>query len=217
MASSEQYRQYVIPENVTDGGYIKGFRKRNAIEGGILAAIGFILLLPLHLAGTSRISTTIFVSGPLFLVGAIGVEGDPLSVFVKNSVMWLKNRSPMLFNNTPRILEESPVDSALEASDMKAAFFDKLDAVRTKMQTSGLGDNMVEGEDFEFVADRDEIGFLAEQMEQYQDDGELLDGEFFVVAPEVQADTEPPAKPAVKAPTLKPRADLSALKMEDLF
>lgn len=214
MASSEQYRQYVIPENVTDGGYIKGFRKRNAYEGAVLALIGFILLLPFHFEGTTRISATIFVCGPLLLLGAVGVEGDPLSVFVKNSVMWLKNRAPILYNNTPRILEESPVDSALENSGMKAAFFDKLDEVRAKMQTSGFGDNLVEGEDYELLEDRDEIGFLAEQNDVLSDDGELLEDEFFVVPPVAP---EPPAKPTKKTPVLKSRADLDALNMEDLF
>lgn len=221
MANRERYKQYIIPENVSDGGKVKGFAKRNVFEGCVLAGIGFLMVLPFRLSGTTFISTTIFVCVPLLGVGAIGVQGDPLSVFLRNMISWFKHRGPVLFNNTPRVLEESPVDVALTDNALKSMVSDKLDAMAKKvMEKDDSGKVLVEGIDFEFAPDQDETDLLAEKQEAPEEVvfEELPDEENFVVAPsEDNFLTVSAAEPTVKTPRLKARADLDNPETEDLF
>lgn len=160
--TEERFHTYVIPENVSDG-KIKGFKTRNFIEGIIygLCGAGIGFLLPF--SGTTRISAIIFCAAGPFAIGALGIMGDPVSIWCKNVWRWLKKRSPMLFNTTPRVLEESPMESILEGNALKASMLEAFDNVKNKFAQQGVGVSMVEGEDFEFADDKDEQLVLVEQ------------------------------------------------------
>lgn len=197
-----------------DGGTLWGFRKRNLAEGVVLGAVGVVLsfLLPVH--GTARLSATIFMFFAPCLLGAVGIMGDPLSVFAGNAIKWVRHRGPMLFNHTPRLLEVSPTEAALDNDKARMVLAQKLEALKTKFQTSEAGISMVEGEDYEFMEDRDEAYLIAEQ---YDGASEVMEVEFEdESAMDMQHVAHTPHKQET-TPELTACPDLSALETEGLY
>ena len=86
--------EFYIPANFEDGGKIMGiFRVRNIIEAGVLSLPIIYLvfqLLPLGLTWKIIVSA-IFVI-PIGGFALIGINDDPLSLFVKSWWRWLRNR-----------------------------------------------------------------------------------------------------------------------------
>lgn len=222
--AEERFKQYIIPENVSEGGRIKGFRTRNVIEGAILALVGFLFTLCLPLHGTSRVTAVILVCFPLLGLGAIGVDGGPLSDFVKSAIQWLRKRGPILYNMTPRVLEASPLETAMADSALADSVSAKLDNLRKRFQSSEDGLTLVEGEDYEFMPDREEDNLLAEKAKPAEAVFEE-EGSFSLQpadAEDVELTTEPPISgPEPERPDTLELQPLEALEdaagLEDLY
>lgn len=201
--AEERYKQYIIPENVSDGSKWRGFQKRNLAEGVVMAGFGALLILPFHLEMTTFLSVLILISGPLLILGVVGVMGDPFSVFAQNAIYWIRKRGPILYNTTPRVLKESPLDVALAEGKERFNLGTLTEKFTTKMQLSGEGKSFVEGEDFEFMDDADEMGVLAERGED---------------TPDTELEFEPfeldPEEPVVEIPTA-PKVKSSHAKLSD--
>lgn len=119
---------YTIPENFIEGGRVLNgsFRLRNAIEAVVLGGLfGFIAYcLPISTLPT-RISVILMVALPPTLLALIGINGDPLSVFVRSAYRWKKNHRIMIYNkNTAKysvsalevmMSEELPKDKVIAA------------------------------------------------------------------------------------------------------
>lgn len=86
--------EFFIPTNFEDSGKLMGiFNMRNVIEAGILS-LPFVFLIfklvPVSLTWKIIIAA-IFVI-PIGGFALIGINDDPLTVFVKNWWRWLRNR-----------------------------------------------------------------------------------------------------------------------------
>lgn len=85
---------YYIPPNFEDSGKILGlFNLRNVIEAGILS-LPFVWLafrlIPVSLTWKIIISAIFVV--PVGGISLLGINDDPLTIWLKNWRRWLKNR-----------------------------------------------------------------------------------------------------------------------------
>ena len=86
--------EFFIPTNFEDSGKLMGiFNMRNVIEAGILS-LPFVFLtfklVPVSL--TWKIILSAIFAIPIGGFALIGINDDPLTVFVKNWLRWLRNR-----------------------------------------------------------------------------------------------------------------------------
>ena len=86
--------EFFIPTNFEDSGKLMGiFNMRNVIEAGILS-LPFVFLtfklVPVSL--TCKIILSAIFAIPIGGFALIGINDDPLTVFVKNWWRWLRNR-----------------------------------------------------------------------------------------------------------------------------
>ena len=101
----EEAKKYYIPGNFIDESRsIRGMVKtRNLVEalvlGGIVAAL--LMLIPIE-TRVQRISVTIGVAGPVFVLGLCGINGDSTLYFLKLAINWMRRKSVMLFNENTR-------------------------------------------------------------------------------------------------------------------
>jgi len=86
--------EFFIPTNFEDSGKLMGiFNMRNVIEAGILS-LPFVFLtfklIPVSL--TWKIILSAVFAIPIGGFALIGINDDPLTVFVRNWWRWLRNR-----------------------------------------------------------------------------------------------------------------------------
>ena len=86
--------EFFVPTNFEDSGKLMGiFNMRNVIEAGILS-LPFVFLtfklVPVSL--TWKIILSAIFAIPIGGFALIGINDDPLTVFVKNWWRWLRNR-----------------------------------------------------------------------------------------------------------------------------
>ena len=86
--------EFFVPTNFEDSGKLMGiFNMRNVIEAGILS-LPFVFLtfklVPVSL--TWKIILSAVFAIPIGGFALIGINDDPLTVFVKNWWRWLRNR-----------------------------------------------------------------------------------------------------------------------------
>ena len=129
-------------------------KTRNVVEGGLISgvlAIFFwnVISVPI----TTKISLVIFLSAPLGLLGLFGVNGDPLSTFIKIFFSWRRKRGLMLFNNEARALKEAPIKLMMSEDGMGDKLRDFLDTRKEKKAAERASQEMVEGKTFEFAPD----------------------------------------------------------------
>lgn len=150
---------YIIPENYIDESrIIKGmFKTRFFIEGLIF---GLIFLFIGHFvikteSFDARITIDIFFAAFPFMIGVHGINGDPVSVYVKNAFKWLLHKKIMLYNDKPQPLTESPLDSVFHQTMIKDKLLQVFDNMREKQYQKKIGETFVQGENFEFSKDVD--------------------------------------------------------------
>lgn len=94
MGGISEMNEYFIPANFEDSGKIMGiFGIRNVVEAGILSFPFIYLtfrLVPVSLTWKIIISSTFAI--PIGGFSIMGINDDPMSVFVKIWWKWLKNR-----------------------------------------------------------------------------------------------------------------------------
>lgn len=153
---NEDLKQFIIPENfMGESRLFQGqLKTRNVVEGGLISgvlAIFFwnVISVPI----TTKISLVIFFSAPLGLLGLFGVNGDPLSTFIKIFFSWRRKRGLMLFNNEARALKEAPIKLMMSEDGMGDKLRDFLDARKEKKAAERASQEMVEGKTFEFAPD----------------------------------------------------------------
>ena len=112
MKQDEIRQQHYIPENYSTGINLIGmnFKFRNVIEGGILAVffgiIGFIIFSKMTFLDVgTRIGLVVSVAAIGLVLGVVGLNDEPLSVYVANWIKWRKNRRSAFYN--PHIKGES--------------------------------------------------------------------------------------------------------------
>lgn len=167
-----------------------GFRMRNVIEGAVMGGIMALiaLALPIREMGT-RISVVTLFAAPFVILGAVGVNGDPVSGFLRNVYRWRKKREVLLYNGSTRFLGESPVDIAMEQKDLHDRIVEIMDERRRHVSESESGKTMIEGVDFEFAEDVDEKNAMASRNLVFEDEFEI-DGDQAEGTPIIEAEFE---------------------------
>ena len=87
MISLEDTHVSLIPRNFIERGTFMGgmFKIRNAIEGGILAAVVTVPVIHLPLTVTARIIIFCVTALPAAMVAFIGIGGESLTAFFMNA------------------------------------------------------------------------------------------------------------------------------------
>ena len=151
MNRQEPYR---IPTNYTKAG--KVFRGmiplRNMIDAVILGIFGVLVASLLPLEGDAAISGYILIIGLFAVVGIIGIQGTPVSVYVIDAVRWLKRRKhPFLYNFHGGTFTVSAADVMLSEPQLRDSLADAIDKVRAAMAPKKPV--YIEGETFQFADD----------------------------------------------------------------
>lgn len=184
----ERIREYHIPMNFIDESRVVNgmFKTRNFVEGCILAAL---VALPawagIHAPFEIKISLVVGLALPFFLVGISGINGDPLSTFVKNAVAWSRSRGTMLYNYETRALAQAPIKTMMEQEAVSDKILDFVEAMREKKAKKRNENPLVEGEDFVFAEDKSLAGNYLDEVEE---DDEPVDK-----GPVQSRENEPPA------------------------
>ena len=132
---NEDLKQFIIPENfMGESRLFQGqLKTRNVVEGGLISGVLAIFFWNvISVAITTKISLVIFLSAPLGLLGLFGVNGDPLSTFIKIFFSWRRKRGLMLFNNEARALKEAPIKLMMSEDGMGDKLRDFLDTRKEK-------------------------------------------------------------------------------------
>lgn len=167
MATKENYKCYIIPENMVDGSKIMGFKLRNIIEGGVMAGTMVLLVFGLMQgqALTSKLSMSIILAAPFLFVGAVGINGYPVSYFAMIAVRWLKRRGVVLYDGSIRLLQASPVDAKMEQPDFRDRLMALYEERIGKSRSADQNKSFVEGVDFKFAEDNEERGLIAARQD----------------------------------------------------
>lgn len=150
-------RTYNIPANYLDSGYVLNgrFPIRNGVEAVVLGFVGYFIcsLLPIpHFPDSwDGITYYMLIILPLMMLGAIGIAGDPLSVFIMDAIRWRKERKPYFYNHHGGAFRISAAQLLIEEPTLKDALASKLDAMRSKIKGPAI--QYVEGQNFQFAAD----------------------------------------------------------------
>lgn len=157
---NEEYRakRYRIPRNFIDEGrIINGMIKtRHAIEGLLFCAItalpAYIITSILGLPLKTKIMTVLIAGLPLLMLGIVGVNDDPLSVFLKYWKKYRKNKRLMLYNGKARFDVERQGDEILNRELPRDKIMAAYQAWKDS-RASQYNDILIEGVDFVFNDD----------------------------------------------------------------
>lgn len=187
--------KFFIPANHADPGYVFNgtIAKRNAAEGIVMGIGGLILchslpFVPHNLDGISWY--VMFFCAPL-MIGAVGIQGDPVSTFLIGVFKWLRRRKkPYIYNTHGRGYSISSAELLLEQPQLRDRVADFMDKLSARMGRKRI--DYVEGETFQFEDDP-EMSALSDAEEYLHEQEEKEAPENEQNAPEEP--TEPAAEP----------------------
>jgi len=200
MAKREAVHQrYVIPENMIDGGKIMGFKARNIVEGVILG--GAIALLSYRLLPfeefSMRFSFTVILAAPFLALGAVGINGYPLTYFLKVAYQWLQARDILLYDHSVRLLEVSLLENRMNQTDLRDKVFNIYEKHISATRNKEKGKAMIEGVDFKFAQDKEEQAVLAKKNVVADVlDGDGFEEEISLLLPDEEAPAEALQEPS---------------------
>lgn len=146
---------------------------------------------------TSRISVIVAFCGIPLMLGTIGINGDPISVVIRNFRNWRKKQGVMLYNKETVPLKSAPLTAAMSERRASDAIIEMVENYRDSRREKMAAQVFVEGVTFQFAKDPELAPLYADQVsdggEEEQD--EYLDDYFedvdFSVNAEWTSDDEP--------------------------
>lgn len=160
-----------------------GFKLRNVVEGCILGGLSALIMTAI-LPGNSFRDKLGYVMIPailLLFLGAVGVNGYPLSTFTGVAWNWFKNRSVVLYNPAITLLKLSPIESSLDENPMQTRIAEWYEQFHDKNKTTSDEEKLIEGVNFRFAKDKNEDGLAAEVAPFPESTAEILDENVFVI------------------------------------
>lgn len=155
---SEEIEVYQIPHNFKKDGYMfqGSVKTRHLVEGAILALAVGLSLWSLPIQNWSvRLSVSITAAMPFLLLGVMGIDGDPLSVFVINAFHWFESKRIMIFNGHVAPFCIRPVELTIAQAAEKTTLQEVVGALKPKTDDTGEKRVLIEGRDFVFEEDAD--------------------------------------------------------------
>lgn len=156
MAGNHEYEEarYQIPDNYIEGGRVFNgmFRTRYFIEGIVLGFVGlFISQLPNYSTTQSSVIVHILLIAPLFLIGLVGINDLPISIFLANCIRWKRKKAIYFFNGKPRSQRVRPVDMLMHSVTVRDRVIAAIQHLRASKDAKDY--NYVEGVDYVFRED----------------------------------------------------------------
>lgn len=156
MVGRNEYEEarYQIPDNFIEGGRIFNgmFRTRYFIEGVILGFVGlFISQLPNYASMQSSIIVHILLIAPLFLIGLVGINDLPISIFLATCIKWKRKKAIYFYNGKPRSQRVRPVDKLMHSVTARDRMIAAIQHLRASKDAKDY--NYVEGVDYVFRED----------------------------------------------------------------
>lgn len=171
-------KTYNIPANYLESGYWLNGRvsKRRLIEAVILGVIGYMIcsILPIPHNFEEGITAYIIIIAPLFMIGFVGIQDQPVSIFLRDVYRWSKKRKPYFFNNHGMAYSISAAQLMQEEESMRDIIMDKIAAFRRSLKAPEI--HYVEGENFQFADDPEALA-LQEAEERRQEEMEAAEQE----------------------------------------
>lgn len=117
----EEKDSYFIPPNFIDSGTLFGgtLKFRNAIEALLLCCCTGIPILFLPASFTARIIIACFIVLPIGLFALIGINGESLSSFLFNFLVYLKNRRMIGLEETKNLPKKKSVQRKTKEKKQK--------------------------------------------------------------------------------------------------
>lgn len=144
-------REYHIPVNILQSNKIFNglIEIRNLIEAVILAIIGFLIckLIPM---GTDKFTLYFCVCMPLGFLGLVGIQGQPLSVFIKSFIHWCRNRKPYIYNPHGKAYDTTYGNLIMNEIQLRDKIGDLVDKLKESMQDNKT---YIEGETYRYATD----------------------------------------------------------------
>ena len=107
-----------------------------------------------------KLTALVIIMAPGFMLGMIGFNGDPFSVFLVNFFSWVKKRETRLYNENPRLLGTDPVKAMYEHSKNMDKFVNFIQNAQERRIEKKTSEEYVEGKTFEFSYDPSIDGYL---------------------------------------------------------
>lgn len=151
----EQPEVYTIPDNFIKEGYILNgnIRLRNAFEAVIMTGVAALVLWNLPIQDWSiKLTVTVTFSTPMLLIGIIGVNGDPISVFLRNALHWFQSKRILLYNGKIATVRTRPVEDVFNRELPRDRIIYAFDSMKKNHGNDKPG-VLVEGRDFVFSDD----------------------------------------------------------------
>lgn len=151
-----ELKRYRIPENFIDEGrIIKGMvRTRYFFEGCIMALIAAIPAFLIPVANrTQRISVVVVICGIPLLLGIVGINGDPISVVLRNLKNWRSSRGVMLYNTETVALKTAPLTASMNEKRASDTLIEMAENYRENKRRKMDAEVFVEGVTFQFAKD----------------------------------------------------------------
>lgn len=194
-------KHFVIPTNFMETGYVFNgmIAIRNAVEGVILGILGFFLCKIIPMPDSEiAISYHIMIIFPLFMLGAVGVQGDPLSVFIFDFFKWRKRRKPYFYSNHGEAYTQEAADMLLEAPQLRDFIADAIDKTKAKFAAEEI--DYVEGKTFRFAEDPEQEALrMAQEDLQTKRNQELAEAMAAKQIPITEQPDAPKPKPVLRS------------------
>lgn len=143
---------YRIPENIMKGSKVFNgtIELRNFVEGCILVLLGLFACRFIPVRPDNKISLYILICAPLFLIGIKGIQGDPVSSFVRCFIHWMRNKKPYLRNPHGLAYDKRSSDLMFEDTEWRKALGDFIKSLKKKYTKKK---KFIEGKTFRFAED----------------------------------------------------------------
>ena len=161
--SSDRPQVYEIPENFISESRVGRGQVRVSLRRlmdavwmcAILSIFGFIALNTfLKNADTSsKVIGFLIILMPGAILGITGIDGDPISTYIKHYREWKKNGQKRMFNTKPRLLGTDPVKSMTSSKTLAEKFMAKREEMQKNRVEKMMKEEMVEGKTFIFDYD----------------------------------------------------------------
>jgi hypothetical protein len=159
--NNERAKIYIIPDNFASGPKIwQGMVSvRNLAEGIVMGLLAAAIVLALPISVSSKITACIIAAGPFVILGAVGINGDPVSVFLLNVYRWLTSRRIMLYNINTKCYSMPILEMMLTLDRPIDAITAFINDIRNRLGLNTVKEEeiLIEGRDFVFDRELEDV------------------------------------------------------------
>lgn len=123
---------------------------------------------------SARISAVVILCGIPLMIGVMGINGDPVSVVIRNARKWYKTRGVMLYNDETTALKTAAITAMMNEKRASDTLVDLLENFKANREAKRDAEVYIKGVTFEFAEDPYMKDLYADKL--YADEGdEMLD------------------------------------------